>query len=288
MEIKWMMTFLVAAKYENFRQASEDLFLTQPAITKHIHRLEETLNTKLFNRMGKGVTLTAAGQQLIPLAKKIVDTYEESLGDFESWRQGYKQKLVIAVAPQIASSVLPAILREFTSENPTIEVLINVLQSYEMGEEIHSGRADLGLTRLKPSHLDVACQIVHEEKVILVAPGTQESYEESQLLASYRLITDNHPEYWASLLHDVKSHYPKIQTMKVNQIEITKRFIEEGLGVSYLPLTMVKEELATTKLTEISNDKIITPISTTYVLTKSVSLEASHFIDFFKLKMATL
>ena len=43
MDIKWMKTFIVAAKYENFRKASEELFLTQPAITKHIKRLEENL-----------------------------------------------------------------------------------------------------------------------------------------------------------------------------------------------------------------------------------------------------
>ena len=53
MDIKWMKTFIVAAKYENFRKASEELFLTQPAITKHIKRLEEHLNIQLFERNGK-------------------------------------------------------------------------------------------------------------------------------------------------------------------------------------------------------------------------------------------
>ena len=96
--------------------------------------------------------------------------YEQGLDDFESWKQGYKRKLIIATAPQIASSVLPSILRNFMDENPDIEVLINVLKSYEIGEEISAGRADLGLTRIKPIQTNINCQIVHEEPVILVGP----------------------------------------------------------------------------------------------------------------------
>ncbi|MBP1040772.1 LysR family transcriptional regulator [Vagococcus sp. BWB3-3] len=284
-----MKTFLIAAKYENFRQASEELYLTQPAVTKHISKLEENLNTKLFDRIGKGVVLTEAGQHFRSTAQTIVAKYDEGLGEFERWQQGFKKKLVIAVAPQIASSVLPAFLQEFTFKNPSIELLINVLKSFEISEEIRSGKANLGLTRLKPSHLDLSCRIIHEEEVVLIAPPRfDQTYSECQLFEDYRLITHNHPEYWDPLLGDVKHHYPKIQTMKVNQIEITKRFIEQGLGVSYLPLTMVKEELGRQTLVNIPNDKITPPQSLTYILTKTITKEAQQFIDFFQAKMATL
>ena len=64
-----MKTFIVAAKYENFRKASEELFLTQPAITKHIKRLEEHLNIQLFGRNGKAIALTSAGYHFLPHAK---------------------------------------------------------------------------------------------------------------------------------------------------------------------------------------------------------------------------
>ena len=69
MDIKWIKTFIVAAKYENFRKASEELFLTQPAITKHIKRLEENLNIQLFKRNGKSITLTSAGSSFSPTCK---------------------------------------------------------------------------------------------------------------------------------------------------------------------------------------------------------------------------
>ena len=74
--------------------------------------------------------------------------------------------------------------------------------------------------------------------------------------------------------------------MKVNQIEITKQFIEQGLGISYLPYTMVQEEIKQNKLLEISPVKISPPTSSTYVLTKIKSDEAKIFIRFLKDKMA--
>lgn len=285
MDIKWLKTFIIAAKYENFRKTSEELFLTQPAITKHIKRLEDDLHIHLFDRVGKTVTLTSAGHHFLPYAKNIIAKYEQGLEDFELWKQGYNRKLVIATAPQIASSILPSILRFFMEKNPHIEVIINVLKSYEIGEEVNAGKADLGLTRIRPIQTNINCNIVHEEPVILVGPNVDligDRPDESNVLKKYRLITHNHPDYWDTLLGDIKKHYPNVRTMVVNQMEITKRFIEEGLGISYIPSTMVRDEIRKNQLMEIRPGRIIPPTSSTYVLTKVETKEASTFIEFFK------
>jgi LysR family transcriptional repressor of citA len=280
MDIRWLKTFIMAARYENFRKAAEELFLSQPAITKHIRRLEEHLNIQLFERAGKNIVLTAAGYKFLPFAKEIMEKYEQGLDDFESWKQGYKRKLIIAAAPQIAASILPAILRGFMDKNPDIEVLLNVLNSYEIGEEVSSGKADIGLSRIEPIQTNIYCHKAQEEAVILVGPAVDEC-NEKEVIKKYRLITHNHPEYWDYLLNDIKRHYPNVRTMRVNQIEITKRFIEHGLGISCLPYSMVREELRMKKLAEIKPDKIILPVSSTYLLTKVETSETRAFIRFF-------
>lgn len=285
MDIKWLKTFIVAAKFENFRQASEELYLTQPAISKHIRRLEEHLNIQLFNRLGKAVTLTPAGYKFLPYATEIITKYEQRYDDFELWKQGYDHKLKIASAPQIASSILPTLLRKFMDENPEIEVTINVVKSYQVGEEVSAGRADLGLTRKRPIQINVASKVIHEEPVILVGSRDYQldsNLDESIILQIYRVITHNHPEYWKELLSNIRRYYPNIRTMPVNQVEITKRFIEEGLGVSYLPMTMVKDELSMNKLIEIKPTFITPPTSKTYLVTKVETEEAVTFIKFLK------
>lgn len=279
-----MKTFIICAKYENFRKASEELFLTQPAITKHIRRLEEHLNTQLFERSGKKVRLTQAGYKFLPYATELVSNYEQGIDNFESWKQGYNRKLTIATAPQIASSFLPSLLRAFIDENPDIEVIINVTKSFEIGGEISSGKADLGLSRALPLETKLKTEIIHEEPVILVGANLQNgaSAIESEVLSNYRLITHNHPDYWDSLLINVRRHYPTVRTMVVNQIEVTKKFIENGLGVSYLPYSMVKDELANKKLTEVKSVKISPPTSSTYAITKIETNEARNFIKFLR------
>lgn len=282
MEIKWLKTFIVAAQYENLRKASELLFLTQPAVTKHIQRLEEYLQSPLFVRKGKTVLLSPEGHRFLPIAKIILGEYEEGLNSFEAWRSGYLKQLTIATAPQIASSILPTILKDFLVNEPKIEVLINVVNSYEVVNEIVKGQADIGLTRTHTSQASLQCEVAFEEPVVLVAPYSTEIDCEKTLFQIYRLITHNHPVYWDDLLVEVKRFYPTIKTMKVNQIEVTKKFIEQGLGVSYLPYSMVEKEVKSNLLKVIIPDQISLPISQTYIVTKVMTPEATTFMKFFK------
>ncbi len=282
MDIKWLKTFILAAKYENLRKASEDLFLTQPALSKHIKSLESHLNTKLFDRVGKNISLTPAGLKFLSYATEILDKYDKGMEEFESWKQGFNRKLTIAVAPQIASSVLPGILRGFIDEHPDIEVIINIVNSFNIGEQIRLGKADIGISRMEPIQKDLSYKVIHRDPVILVAPKDQ--YEhfpvEVEILKQYRVLTNNHPTYWSNLLTEIKRYYPSIRTMPVTQIEISKRFIEKGLGVSYLPLSMVREELKHQKMVEVKQDKILSPTSFTYVVTKIETPEVKLFISF--------
>lgn len=270
MDMKWLKTFIVAAKYENFRKASEDLFLTQPVVTKHIKRLENELHIELFERVGKAISLTPAGYMFLGSAKEIIDKYERAMEEFDGWRQGYNCKLTIAVAPQIAASILPSFLRSFMDYYPNIEV-----------ESVSLGKADIGLTRMKPIQTNVSYQTIHRDPVIMVAPNAIEieHYIEEEMLKRYRLLTNNHPAYWDDLLSEINRVYPNVRTLPVTQMEITKRFIEKGLGVSYLPLSMVQEELNRKQMIEVEHRYITLPISYTYVVTKVETSEVRRFVE---------
>lgn len=282
METKWLKTFMIAAEHENLRKASEELYLTQPAVTKHIQRLEEYLQVQLFNREGKKISLSVAGARFLPIARAMLAKYEEGMAHFESWKQGYVKQLTIAVAPQIASSLLPAILKRFMVMAPDVEVLINVVNSYEVLLEVEKGQADIGLTRTYSPKLSLQCEVVLEEPVVLVAPYYSDIENEQLLLQNYRLITYNHPVYWDDLLKEIQRNYPAVRTMKVNQIEVTKRFIEHGLGISYLPQSMVEKELQDKQFKMLEPELISPPVSQTYLVYKLKTEEAEAFIHFLK------
>lgn len=238
----------------------------------------------MFEKTGKNITLSVAGFHLLPHAKAIVESYEKEIGEFEGWKQGYNRKLTIAVAPQIAASVLPSFLRTFIDEHPDIQVIINVVRSFDIGEEISLAKADIGLSRMKPIQTDIKYEVIHRDPVILVAPSNEQldiPLNEVEVLRYYRLLTNNHPSYWNTLLLQIKSFYPRIRSMPVTQIETTKLFIEKGLGVSYLPLSMIQEELNSKKIIEVKQHKITPPTSFTYVVTKVETSEGEQFITSF-------
>jgi len=284
MDIKWIQSFIVTAKYENVRNAAEELYLTQPAVTKHIQKLEERLQSQLFHRKGKSIHLSADGLKFLPHAQAMVQSYEEGIQSFRSWQQGFTKKITIASAPQIASSVLPAILNEFMTLNPQIEIQINIINSYNVLKEVQQGRSDIGLTRILIPHDYIKSDVLMTEKVVLVGPPNV-SLEEDTALQQYRLITDNHPVYWDKLLREIHFHYEHIKTLPINQIEVTKRFIEQGIAISYLPLSLIERELAMKSVKIIPSRKISLPQSNTYLLTKESTEEVLLFCSFITKKL---
>ncbi|WP_232726064.1 LysR family transcriptional regulator [Bacillus sp. FJAT-42315] len=283
-EMKWLRTFISTAKYENFRQASDELFLTQPAVSKHVKRLEQQLDVKLFDRVGKHVILTAAGAKFLPIAKKWIATYDEGIEEMETWKKGVHRLLKIAVAPQIAASMLPSILSRFMAVHPEIEVVIDVVRSFDIGKKVRSGQVDIGLSRMEPWESEIYYEIIHEDPVVLVAPYDEEqrAMTEAEVLQTYRLLIDNHPTYWEELLPMIRQVQPSIRTLSVTQMDVTKRLIEQRLGISYLPLSMVQEELHREKSMIIPATHIHPPTSLTYFMTKIVTAEIEEFANVWK------
>lgn len=279
MNIYWLKTFVKAAQRENFREASEELYLSQPAVTKQIQRLEDRLDIRLFERNGKSVRLTPAGLAFLPHAKEIIDSFNQNMEEFDAWKQGYTKKLAIACAPQIASAFLPPLLKQFVARFPTIDVHVDIAKSYDIGEKVGSGTVDIGLARMPSAYVNTASIPIHKESVVLAGPVIDQA-DEAFLLANYRILAHNHPCYWEELLKELKKQNPYLKIMTVSQVDVTKRFIEAGLGVSYLPESMIREEKLAGKLSVYPSIAAQKQESVTYLVEKIVTEEARLFKQF--------
>lgn len=286
MDIQWLKTFTVTAHYENFRRAAEKLFLAQPTVTMHIKHLEDKLGILLFERKGRNVYLTDAGKRFLPYARQILDKLEAGIHDLESWRQGYRRKVTIVVSPLIAASKLPMIVRQFIASYPDIEIVVEVMESIDISGAVLRGEADIGLTRMRAVHPDLYQRKLQDEPVVLIAPhdgGDNESslpLDVEQLLSQYLVLTHNHPDYWDSLLHEIRRSYPNIRTMKVSQVHVTKRFIEEGLGISFLPRSTVVREVLEGRVLEVHTNEFKMPVASTYLIHQSDKEEVEAFMQF--------
>ncbi|MCH1627748.1 LysR family transcriptional regulator [Ferdinandcohnia quinoae] len=292
MDMKWLKTFVTAAKTENFHQTAERLYIAQPTVTVHIKQIESLLGVGLFEKKGRNIALTTAGKRFLPYAINILGSFEEGIQDLETWGKGYKHKISLAVSPLIAASILPNFIRIFMKRNPTIEVAINVMESNLIGEAIRNGSADIGLSRVQFENLGLTSLKLYEDPIIAIAPhdgGDAESalpLEFEKVIYENIILSHNHPVYWDDLLFHIKQKYPRICSMVVSQVNVTKRFIEEGLGISFLPRSTVTRELLEGRVLEVFTDKIALPVAGTYVVTKMksevINLFITHLCDHYK------
>lgn len=286
MNINWLKTFVAAATYENFRETAEKLYLAQPTVTVHIQQLEKQIGSKLFMKSGRRVVLSEAGRQFLPHARDMMEQYEQSLRHMNGWRQGYHRKLTLAVSPLIAANVLPSVLQQFMKAYPSIEVVVKVSESNEIGGMIARNAADFGLSRMKSVLSHLKSEQIGADPIVLVVPHDGGDAETSLPLSlndfctQLTLLTHNHPDYWDDLLVELRSKYEGIRTMVVSQVHITKRFIEEGLGFSFLPRSSVQRELLEGRMLQVDTNEVRLPEVHTYLIYHHLSNEALKFKEF--------
>lgn len=288
MDFKWIKTFLSAAETQNFRKSAEKLYLSQPTVTVHIRSLEQQLGVRLFERAGRQVYLTEAGKRFYPHAAAILDRYEQGVQDIEDWRQGYTRQFTLGVSPQVASTILSPVLRRFVQAHPMIRVEIKVLESNEIANSVLNGDTDLGLSRMAVEAKELVCQKMYQDPVLFVTShdgGDSETYPPPDwrwVVEEQLILTHNHPVYWGTVIEQLKRLELRFRTMVVSQVHITKKLVEDGLGVSFLPYSSVKRELIEGRLLSINIPDFSIPPAATYYLYKRLNRETYLFLTFLR------
>ncbi|TSB47364.1 LysR family transcriptional regulator [Alkalicoccobacillus porphyridii] len=283
MNIQWIESFLAAAKYENFRKAASSLYVSQPTVTVHIQQLEKLVGVDLFERTGRRVVLTHYGREFVSHAHSMYDAYLVGMEKMDRKIQGYLSEVKIAVSPLVATSYLPHWVKAFVRTNSRTEVKVEVMESILIGSSVEEGRSDIGISRMPHASVGVTCREIQTEKLFFVVPhdgrdaetGGYVDYE--KVFKEHVLLTHNHPMYWDEVLFSCKHLVPGLREMKVSQVHVAKRFIEEGLGCSILPRSAVRRELAEGRMLEAELPMLNLPLVSTYLITKSPSEETLAF-----------
>jgi len=285
MDYQWLKTFIVAAETLNFRKASEKLMLSQPSVTVHIRLLEEQLGSKLFDRMNNRVTLSDAGKFFYHEAVQLINDTDASVSRMHAFSQGYRRTWTIAISPLMAETILPYLLRTFMERHHDVELSIRVEESENIEQLVDNGDVHLGISALDATFKNIESILIYEDPILFIMPT--DPYDEesgpaidvSDELQKNYLFTHHHPVYWDDLLFTLGKHIPGIRTMKVTQAHIAKRFIQEGLGVSFLPHSIVRRDLIEGRLMQPHFDLFDLPTVSTYILVKKKGELEEEFIN---------
>lgn len=286
MELAWIKTFVTVANTGNFKRAADVLFVSQPTVTVHIKLLEKELSVSLFDRTSRKVKLTEEGRKYLVHAHKLLSTYQEGLEDLSRFTQGYRDKLTLAISPLIADTIMPYVLKSYLKENPHVEISVNIMESANIEAAVWNENVDVGLSCLNSYETSLNSKLLYEDHVVFVVPHdgleleSAPPFEVETILHNHYILTHNHPGYWNTLYNQLKLKYPKIKTMKVSQVHITKRFIVNGLGVSFLPKSTVRREVLEGRLLEVDCPSIELPEANTYSITKYNHSLEKNFLQF--------
>ncbi|HDJ3848052.1 TPA: LysR family transcriptional regulator, partial [Staphylococcus aureus] len=237
MNLDWYYTFVILAKTLNYRLASEEINLTIPSIHKQIKNLEQHLNVKLFETYKNQIILTEDGHTFLPIAQSFIEQYESGIKHIQLKKTMFQSKLNVVVSSYIATFIMPKFLKSFFNEHPFIDVSLHV-KNENIEKDINNHTYDIGISRNQPKLREVHSEKVCEGKIVLIAPNKENNHllTEASLFEKYKIISDNHPEYWSSLKNNILNIYEKAQFLSINDVHTSIKLIEMNQGISFLPL----------------------------------------------------
>ena len=140
-----LQVFHVVAGVLSFTRAADILHMTQPAVTHQIRQLEEELNARLFDRSNNRISLTAAGEQVMQYAEKIIGLYGEMSESVKSLTGDRAGLITIGASTTIAEYMLPGLLGDFRKHFPEVQICLRVANTDAIVSLVADNTIDLGV-----------------------------------------------------------------------------------------------------------------------------------------------
>lgn len=146
--------FIIVYERGSFNRAAQELYLSQSAISQHMHSLEAALGTPLFERSPQGIQPTPAGDLLYSYAHKMLGLLADAEREIMQVGQAQNHQLTVSATPGISVYLLPAWLQQFQVAYPNINVSLQTVLTAEVVRDVLNGRYDLGFLEGELAELD--------------------------------------------------------------------------------------------------------------------------------------
>jgi len=250
MDTHTLTAFIAVADTQSFSHAAEQLFITQSAVSKRIALLEEQLGQRLFDRIGRKVSLTEAGDALLPRAKSILNEIKDATRAMGNLSGEVGGILSLAASHHISLHRLPPILRSFARTYPQVTLDLRFHESEVAYNGVLHGDLELALITLSPHPDPVICSYpIWKDRLQYVVA-------KDHPLARSREVSLSELTYHAAILPSESTFTHQIVAdqfkrngltlnvmMSTNYLDTIRMMVSIGLGWSLLPETMIDDSL---------------------------------------------
>jgi LysR family hydrogen peroxide-inducible transcriptional activator len=242
MTITQLKYVLAVAKYKNFTLASEHSFVTQPTLSMQIQKLEEELDTQIFNRNKKPIELTDIGVKIVEQAKIIVDE-SNRINDIVDQQKGFiGGDFRLGIIPTIMPTLLPLFLKTFVKRYPKVNLKIEELTTDEIVKKLLDGFIDVAIAATPLEHDMIKERVLYYEPFVGFVPPEHRLYRVDKLdieeleLDDMLLLEDGHC-FKESILNLCKAVGRSGQHFQLysGSFDTLIKLSKEGLGMTLLP-----------------------------------------------------
>lgn len=286
MDYDQLASFLEVAKLHSFSRAAEKIYRTQPAISAQVRLLEQECGEKLFDRSGKRVLLTPAGEILRRYAEKLLELQKEALQAIAELNQTPKGKLFIGANEATCLYVLPKTFAHFRQLYPLVQISIYRNFSHKILQKVQEGAVDLGIVTLPQHAPNMEVIPVFRDEVQVVVPKNHPLAKnrsvKPEVLVQFPLILPKTGHTRVVIDRLLREYRDRVQvSMELASVETQKKFVGAGLGISLISRTYAQPEVAAglLKLIPLDGQKIFRELGLIYRRDRYLSLPAKVFID---------
>lgn len=170
-DFRHLETFCRVAVLKSFSRAADDLFLTQPTVSGHILSLERSLSLRLFDRTGREVRLTKAGEIFLRYASRILTIRKDLLNALSEFSQGIRGELSLGASTIPGEYLLPKLMGAFKKEHPRFTLSLKLGDTKEIVQKLLQGDIEFGLIGAKLNHPSLHYEKYDDDEIMIVAPS---------------------------------------------------------------------------------------------------------------------
>lgn len=267
--------FYVVAKHKHMTKASEELHISQPAISQSIKKLEEQLGGTLFLRSNKGMELTEEGKMFYDYVKGALELINNAENEFTSFKDLSKGEIKIGCSTTLTKLVLLDALKKFHSDYPNINVDITNDLTSNLINDLKLGKLDFVIfneSNIKETNLDLKKVKELKQGFIYNPSFYKDETNNFEDLNNYPLILQKEESNSRKLLDHIalQNNAKLIPKMEVVSQELITEFVNIGLGVGFVIIDLAKKNFNDIK--ELKINKKIPNINVYLATNKSISL----------------
>jgi DNA-binding transcriptional LysR family regulator len=249
MDLSQLRVFHQVAKLKSFRAAADALFVTPPAVSIRVKQMEERYGLRLFERSGRKVELTDAGEALLGYAEQVFRLVKEADDHMNDLKGGMTGSLRIGTGLTVGTYHLAPLINAFSKEFPNVDIQMNVTNKKGVVDDILSLKDDLGFVGNGPFDPNlVAARLWEDELVVITSKslsfGSKPTILPAELSQQPLIVRERGSGTRECIEESLRRQGVVTKTfMELGSDEAIKRAVAVGLGISIVPVGVVENEV---------------------------------------------